>query len=253
MPMRYYEYLSTAKVDMLYPQIGQTSRSVGGEVGFDLKVIKASRKTDGKKEPTTYEKLIAIEEWIYNNEPVGSVDEPAPWISARLDLAESRVTARPDDGTDERSEAVLFAGRTKPGSYIVMGGSADHLVGGGTVPGLPTARSRRSSANEILAALKWSTRGSKEYRMGKALQRFAEIAEEADFDTDTELIQALADTSDAPMALVAESAHWMLRRRGRFFLRPVQHFEFFAKRLQTATIGGRSVTLATPLFVSLMD
>lgn len=116
MPMRYYEYLSTAKVDMLYPQIDQTSRSAGGEVGFDLKVIKASRKTDGKKEPTVYEKLAAVEDWIYAREPVGSMDEPAPWISGRLDLVESIV-----------SESVLFAARSKTLSYLLMGGSAAHL------------------------------------------------------------------------------------------------------------------------------
>lgn len=60
--MRYYEYLSTSKVEMLYPQIDRSSRSAGGEIGVDLKVFKVSRKTDGTKALSIHDKLSAVEE-----------------------------------------------------------------------------------------------------------------------------------------------------------------------------------------------
>jgi hypothetical protein len=128
--MRYYEYLSSAKVDMLYPQINQTSRSAGGEVGFDLKVIKASRKTDGSKAPTIYEKLTAVEEWIYANEPVGTVDEPEAWIYGRITLAAMIVSpdwSRPRPG-QLTNGVVLFAGVSDTGAHVLLAGSARHLT-----------------------------------------------------------------------------------------------------------------------------
>lgn len=221
MPMRYYEYLSAAKVDMLYPQIDQTSRSAGGEVGFDLKVIKASRKTDGKKEPTIYEKLAAVEDWIYAHEPVGSMDEPAPWISGRLDLVESIV-----------SESVLFAARNKTLSYLLMGGSAAHLDQARAPADLPRMRPRSSGTDQIFSAL----------------QRFAANTKEIDSAKGSGSFHAR--TGSYAVTTVVQGIDLMFRQP----LYPrVQHCEFLAKRLQTITIDEATVTLATPLFVALAD
>ncbi|WP_425300795.1 DUF7019 family protein [Nocardia wallacei] len=55
---------------MLYSQI---DRSAGGEIGVDLKVFKASRKSQGAKALSIHDKIAAVEDWIYAHEPVGTV------------------------------------------------------------------------------------------------------------------------------------------------------------------------------------
>jgi hypothetical protein len=45
--MKYYVYISDAKVDMLLPQIPHDARKkIATEIGIDLKVFQAKRKTE---------------------------------------------------------------------------------------------------------------------------------------------------------------------------------------------------------------
>jgi hypothetical protein len=236
MPMRYYEYLSTAKVDMLYPQIDQTSRSAGGEIGFDLKVIKASRKTDGKKEPTVHEELATVEDWIYANEPVGNIDEPEAWIYGRMSMAALLVNGSwrfPAPG-ELKDSAAVFAGRSEKGAYLLLAGAARHL----------TLASRIEPTS------------------------YADMAMFASHSTMIEiLIRSYPDTQDRETAgyelehpllhdshadqMIGRPVDGMLSKRGPGRTR---HYEFLAKRLDTGTTGdGHLATLGTPLFVALAD
>lgn len=121
--MRYYDYLSTAKVDMLYGQLSGAAKPRGREVGIDLKVIKFSQKTDPQQqEPNIYEKLDKVEEWIYANEPVGNVDNPQPWIYGRTPLRTVTVESPADLG---EPGAIFYAAMSEIGS-IILAGSAIH-------------------------------------------------------------------------------------------------------------------------------
>ena len=112
--MRYYEYLSSAKVDMLFPQIDRSSKVTGTEIGISVKVLTFSRKTNGQEPPSVYEKLAEVEDWIYaHGEPVGTVDEPAAWIYGRMRLGMTVVPKgweRRDSPQVPLDGTVLFAG-----------------------------------------------------------------------------------------------------------------------------------------------
>ena len=131
MGMRYYEYLSSAKVDMLFPQIDRSTKVTGTEIGISVKVLTFSRKTNGQEPPSVYEKLAEVEDWIYaHGEPVGTVDEPAAWIYGRMRLGMTVVPKgweRRDSPQVPLDGTVLFAGDSGDGACLVMGGSARHL------------------------------------------------------------------------------------------------------------------------------
>lgn len=234
MPMRYYEYLSTAKVDMLYPQIDQTSRSAGGEIGFDLKLVKASRKTDGTKEPTAYEKLAAVEAWIYANEPVGNIDEPKAWIYGWMPMAallvnRAWVTPNPDEFKDS---AAVFGARSDERSYILLAGSARHLALVDRIcPSSYEEYDLFGSHISMICALIMSYPDTKDqkYPGEETINRLPHMADQ----------------------LIMRPVDRMLLSRG---IGPTYHYEFLAKRLDTGySDDGRPVTLATPLFVALAD
>jgi hypothetical protein len=242
MAMRYYEYLSMAKVDMLFPQIDRSSNVVGREVGVDLKVVKVSRKTDGKDPRSEFEKLAEVEDWIYAHEPVGTVDEPEAWIYGRMRLGMTVVPKEwerrdfpevPLDGT------VLFAGDSGDGACIVMGGSARHLHDLHSLPASDVgARQAGSNANAL----------------GILLRCYP------GFDT-PEPPKGLAERpSQDRYRMIEQPAKDMLRAatdRGRRSPGGLHvtggEFEFLAKRLQTAKSGKRTASLATPLFVARID
>ena len=76
--MRYYSYVSDAKLDMLYDQIPSKSFSqIIAELKLDLKVVSVSlrrRHTDA----TRYGKLDVVESYIERNFDVGTVSDPTP-------------------------------------------------------------------------------------------------------------------------------------------------------------------------------
>jgi hypothetical protein len=128
--MRYYHYLSSNKIEMLYEQIAEHRPKVNTDVGIDLKVIKASRKSERSEgEPSVYNKLSVLENWIYEHEPVGAVDRPNVWIYGREFLG---FTPSPKalGGTVDSTNGspVLFGGITNDQSAILMCGSSGNLI-----------------------------------------------------------------------------------------------------------------------------
>jgi hypothetical protein len=112
--MRYYHYLSSNKIEMLYEQIAEYRPKVNTDVGIDLKVLKASRKSErSQSEPSVYNKLSEVENWIYEHEPVGAVDTPNVWIYGREFLGFTPAP-EPLGGTVDstRGSPVLFGGIT---------------------------------------------------------------------------------------------------------------------------------------------
>jgi hypothetical protein len=128
--MRYYHYLSSNKIEMLYQQIAEYRPKVNTDFGIDLKVMKASRKSERSEgEPSVYKKLREVENWIYEHEPVGQADNPDVWIYGREFLG---FTPSPEgfEGTLDSTNAspVLFGGITNNKSAILMCGSSGNLI-----------------------------------------------------------------------------------------------------------------------------
>ncbi len=235
--MRYYEYLSTTKVEMLYPQIDRTSRATGGEVGIDLTVFKATRKTDGIRPLTVHDKLTAVEEWIYAHEPVGTPDEPDVWIYGRADLLATTLTL-----TDESDDPgpVLFTPSAGEGTDLLMGGSSRNSSSSRAYPDMPLPPQLRSHSSPVSMSATLA-----------ALADDLEIPASSDDAGHGRVIAGLAEWIRANDGRPAEPP----RTLGFRVSPPVRlgECEFLAKRLRTAKHKSRPATLATPLFVALLD
>lgn len=245
---RYYEYLSAAKVDALFSQIANAEPRMAKDVSINLALINGAIRLDSAAEQSTYEKLRAVEDWIYAHEPVGSIDEPDKWILAHAPLYVSYVdpyAAREPEQlpiTANRA-AVVFATQTAQGNGLVMAGSARHLAFIG-----------QNTRNETMARMDigWSNL----IYIRHLLKHYAAPVE-------------LLPNAHSPLDQVAPIDHrqygaWALWEGvegvlDHFAESPANRLElggcqFIAKRLgPPQTRNGVTNTLATPLFVGRDD
>lgn len=120
--IRYYAYVSDAKLDMLYGQIPATLRSrLLAELKLDIKVVSLSVR-ERESDETRYGKLKIVEKYLEQNVGIGSVSEPATWFRGRLSLRSGLYRNAPDGGL------AYFAG-FHDGVRIALIGSARHLTG----------------------------------------------------------------------------------------------------------------------------
>lgn len=125
--LKYYLYVSKAKLDMLYDQIafsGKEKKSV--EWVLDLKPFKASRKSEREDEPDRDDKLKAVIEALEQSQIVGTVDEPKEYVKGTLPMRWGiyRDAGRPT----EEPPLVYFGGRTEQ-TIFGFGGSSRHVEG----------------------------------------------------------------------------------------------------------------------------
>jgi hypothetical protein len=79
--MKYYLYVSDAKVEMLLPQIPYAEKEkVSGEFGFDIKIISAKVKSEVTTLEDRIARLITVTKYMAAHEPVGTVDNPQTWV-----------------------------------------------------------------------------------------------------------------------------------------------------------------------------
>jgi hypothetical protein len=80
--MRYYQYISDSKVDMWLPQIPlQSKQKITSEIGFDTKVLAGKIKTERDSLDDRVSRLTVVEKYLRETQRIGSLLEPAPWIS----------------------------------------------------------------------------------------------------------------------------------------------------------------------------
>ncbi|MFC6063859.1 DUF7019 family protein [Streptomyces ochraceiscleroticus] len=119
--VRYYLYLSDAKLDMLFEQIPQKllPRLVT-EAKVDLKVVSFSVQR-AQSEMSRYDRLEVVEAFLEREYDVGWMTEPAFWFRGESGL---RVS-----GADGAGGPVLMTG-TDSEPVVVLIGSAHHVMGG---------------------------------------------------------------------------------------------------------------------------
>jgi hypothetical protein len=121
--MKYYLYISDAKVDMLFPQVPHEIKSkVAHEYKFDVKLFSASRKTETESEENRIARLEAVVSFIQEYGKLGTVDHPDDFIADSLAM---RWGPYRDDAA---KEVVTFEGNTAD-TVVVLGGSSHHVVG----------------------------------------------------------------------------------------------------------------------------
>lgn len=118
--MRYYIYISDAKVDMLLPQIpNEAKRKIATEFKIDLKVLSALRKSETETTDNRFSRLEAVRAFIQDYGNVGSVAEPDDYIYGSMPLR--MLTDR---------NFVYFGGSDQEANTIVgLSGSVKHLIG----------------------------------------------------------------------------------------------------------------------------
>ncbi|MEU6994650.1 SAVMC3_10250 family protein [Streptomyces sp. NPDC046465] len=118
--MRYYFYVSTAKVDMLYGQIPQKLlRRLAVEAKLDLKVVSLALQST-RSETTAYDQLDLVEAYLDREYDVSWVTEPAAWFRGEAAL---RVAGYGDP--DGPTLMTGYDGDT----VVALIGSARHLIG----------------------------------------------------------------------------------------------------------------------------
>jgi hypothetical protein len=126
--MKYYLYISTSKVDMLYGQLATERKT---KKSFELKtsVAVASATMSHESEETSdtpYTKLAAVLDEIESSGELGTIDEPGTYFKGTLNMKWGLLgdAGRP---TDE-PPLVYFGGRTES-TIFGLGGSTRHVIG----------------------------------------------------------------------------------------------------------------------------
>lgn len=217
--MRYYLYISDSKIDMLLPQVpGALKQRVAANLGFDLKLLSGTVSTERSTLDSSVARLHVVEAHILENEVVGAPDKPASWIEGDIN---GKMLAIGDYG-------VIFVAHGS--SWVLaLGGSARHL----------TSHASAEKMNVSLSLMPY----------------FVDELARLDNDQPKRLLNLSEDpkdnvagirTLDPPWGALIDAAYADSRL-------PLQHFRFLAKRLASSNQGGSMMTLATPLYVALVD
>lgn len=146
--MKYYLYLSTAKVDMLFAQLSNPAKT---KKSFELKASVAVGSASLRREideapPGQYDKLAAILDEIESSGQLGTIDEPGTYFKGTLNMKWGLFgdAGRPN----EEPPLVYFGGQTED-TIFGLGGSTRHVIG---FEGA-TSTSSRSATPYIVAHL----------------------------------------------------------------------------------------------------
>jgi len=234
--MKYYLYISDAKVDMLYPQVPhQLKKKIATQFGFDVKILSASRRSETEPEENRITRLETVEQFIREFGRLGSLQRPDDYFEGVMSMG---TACFPDI-----EPMFVYFGAQAESTTVGLWGSLRHLVGqSGLNPGsIPSSSLARDAIWHLIRGL------------------------EHDFEP------ASASESAKVKVLEREAKKWISQRVNSFEIRPErwwellyianfetglqpqQYVEFLAKRLLEHTESGHRVILGTPLYVALAD
>ncbi len=223
--MKYFVFVSDAKVDMLLPQIPRELKSkLAAEIGVNIGVLTASLKSErdiGEK-ADRISRLNTVIKFLRKTEDVGSIDEPRNWIEGTEDV---RV-AYP-----EEREAVFFVGRSQAQTLFALAGSSAHL----------TSRGASDTTN-----IGWSFLPS---LLGQLRAMIDTFEDPSINDQSRDIVsRALAETTES---------EWLdlVQELEKVAPGPRMKVSFLAKRLLAAKHEylGFNAVLATPLYVAMEE
>jgi hypothetical protein len=236
--VKYYLYISDAKLEMLYGQMPVKIRDkIAAELKIDLKVIGATVSIKDRPE-TRYSKLDLVREYLITNFPVGSIAHPDSYFSGTVPMQWGLITS-PESG-----KVVYFGGNV---DNVVLGlaGSRHHVVGyqGEGVVGAPDFSYGSSFAPMVIKAIE------------DGLAAVIDRPETAESGSVIQLRERHpVDFSKTPDARALDTVLYATEN----LLGPTQRLEFLAKRLLMGKVSVSTeekvdVLLGTPLYVALAD
>jgi len=216
--VRYYSYISDAKLDMLYEQIPpKLLDRIAAELKLDIKVVSVSLKND-PSETTRYGKLNVVENYIERHFDVGTVAEPTPWFRGHLNM-------RSGIYGDYPHSLLYFSGRQE-GVLVALIGSVHHLVGNSAAPpDIPVPYSRLPALFDLL----------RRSQPGGGSQR-------TDEDEDK---RALSEVVEFAQALPG------VREPCEFLARRLLHGPVTGSQPEASRPEAKAILLGTPLYVAL--
>jgi hypothetical protein len=146
--LRYYLYVSDAKLDMLFDQIDdQLRKKISVELKIDLKLASLTLSNADSPEPARMAKLRLVEEYITRNHTVGTIENSSQeWFRGCMDMQWGWLEPF---GNDEAAPVVFFKGQEDP-HLVMLAGSSRHVIG--EPP--DTIAFAGSAAPRIVAAIK---------------------------------------------------------------------------------------------------
>ncbi|MGX1130866.1 hypothetical protein RKD49_003056 [Streptomyces glaucescens] len=213
MSVRYYLYISDAKVDMLLSQVDPAyDRKRVTEFSVGVTMAGAKRSVESAA-PDRVNRLERVVRHLEDHADLGTVDEPGQYVHGVLPM---QWAALGDD-------TLYFGGRTER-TVVGLGGSAGHALG--TVPGEAPPQDRLSASLPLVL-----------------LTRLAALAaQDGTADADPDALASVLHANGAlrgPAMTVEFVAKRMLHG-------PCPYPEFFPGRAM-------SVLLGSPLYVALVD
>jgi hypothetical protein len=221
--MKYYIYVSEAKVDMIFSQIPKRARDrIATELKFDLKIFSTIFK-EGEAKDTLYSKLKVVIDYIEKNYDVGTIDNPKEYFKGNLPMRWG-----PFPPNEMPASVVYFAGQTDS-TVLGLGGSLKHVIGS---QGDWSQSTPNSFTPYLLSVLEKELDLTEMEKYGENW-RIAEIFSNAK-NRDEEALSVVSNTS------------WMLKG-------PEQQLEFLARKLLDGPSGNERVVLGTPIYVALAN
>jgi hypothetical protein len=219
--MRYYQYISEAKVEMLLPQIPLSLKQrISAEIGVDIGILSGRLSAQMDTMDNLVARAQAVENYIIKHEGAGtSINSDKGWFYGEY----SAVILHFDTNSN-----VVFWMLKRPDAIVMLGGSSKHLIG-------------NVSTNSISPSLSFAPDLiEKIYDYRKLLLRLPE----------SELESSLSvGVSGKPWTNLISEVHFMLEGKRSM----EQRIGFLARRLLFDEIGEKPVVLATPLLVYLAE
>jgi len=221
MKLRDFTYISDAKIDVLLPQIPHTfQEEIAAEIGFNFGLLSGKIGSKASVLETRVARLLVVERHIKQQEPIGTTTAPLKWMEGYLKATSLDVGAG----------ALLYVA-DGPTWRLALAGSAKHLAGGAAPDSVSVPFSFLPRIADHLASLD---------------ERNHQILNTVPDRVAADLLGAGTSQRGKAWFQVIE---WCLDHR----LGTPQHIGFLAKRLVTDTSGERPTTIASPLYIELLD
>lgn len=226
--LRYYDYVSMAKVEMLFSQIAGMDQEMVEKLSYNFDTI--SRISEPKA------KLRIVEEFLLNSEPVGSPDSPKRWIQGIVDARIVKI-----------GPAIFYLAEHTDW-VLALGGSAHHRTG---AP-VRQVKDSYSFTDDLIQSLL-------EIGEGKHIP-YLNLSEEI---ISQGISCGVAQGFDAWMDIICNACRKARGRKQKIsFLAKCLDSQIaenlteggeLRRRCYASEISGKLITLATPLYVSYVD
>ena len=222
--MKYYEFISDSKINVLLPQVPQTFyQKFSAEIGIDIGIFKGSVKSEKNTLTERVAKLKCLSKYICDNEPVGTLTQPDIWV---LGQAKAHVGYAGNSG-----KVIIYTGEIVGGRFM-LAGSSGHVVG--------------SNPDDDAVGFGFSFLPRLESSLGLANM----VLEGAEFARPEEnRLQSVMGVGNT----LGDNWHKYIQNPWKTISAPPVEIEFLAKRLLVTGASPRTSLLATPLYVARLD